>query len=124
MNHRSVVLYGRLREVTDPAERADALDAVVERLVPGRAALLRPPTRRELAATTVLALPIDEASAKVRVGGPDDEDGDESWPVWAGVVPICMVAGEPVPAADLPEDAGPAPELGDRAAAAGRPPRN
>jgi hypothetical protein len=88
--------------VTDPAERAHALDLLVEHAAPGRSATLRRPTRKELAATTVLALPLHEASVKQRSGDPADEVEDvEDGGVWAGVVPLRTVAGEPVTGADV-----------------------
>jgi hypothetical protein len=102
MNYRSAVVVGRPRVVTDPAERAHALDLLVEHAAPGRSATLRRPTRKELAATTVLALPLHEASVKQRSGDPADEVEDvEDGGVWAGVVPLRTVAGEPVTGADV-----------------------
>ena len=102
MNYRSAVVIGRPRVVTDPDERAHALDLLVEHAAPGRVATLRRPTRKELAATTVLALPLHEASVKRRDGDPSDEDEDvEAGGVWAGVVPLRTVAGEPVTGADV-----------------------
>lgn len=102
MNYRSAVVVGRPRVVTDPAERAHALDLLVEHAAPGRSATLRRPARKELAATTVLALPLHEASVKQRSGDPVDEVEDvEAGGVWAGVVPLRTVAGEPVTGADV-----------------------
>jgi hypothetical protein len=102
MNYRSAVVVGRPRVVTDPAERAHALDLLVEHAAPGRSATLRRPTRKELAATTVLALPLHEASVKQRSGDPADEVEDvEDGGVLAGVVPLRTVAGEPVTGADV-----------------------
>lgn len=100
MNYRSAVLIGRPRVVTDPDERAHALDLLVDHVVPGRSAALRRPTRKELAATTVLALPLHEASVKVRAGDPEDEPEDVAAGVWAGVVPLALRAGEVVTSAD------------------------
>jgi hypothetical protein len=100
MNYRSAVVVGRPRQVTDPAERAHALDLLVDHVVPGRAATLRRPTRKELAATAVLALPLHEASVKSRAGDPEDEPEDVEAGVWAGVVPLRTEAGEPVTGAD------------------------
>ncbi len=97
MNYRSVVVYGPLREVIEPAERDRAVDAVVNAVVPGRAVHLRPPSARELVATIVYALDLAEASAKVRTGPPSDDPEDLQHPVWAGVVPVRAVVGEPVP---------------------------
>jgi nitroimidazol reductase NimA-like FMN-containing flavoprotein (pyridoxamine 5'-phosphate oxidase superfamily) len=102
VNYRSAVVVGRPREVTGDEERARALDLLVDHAVPGRAATLRRPTRKELAATTVLALPLHEASVKIRTGGPNDEDVDvAAGGVWAGVVPLRTVAGEPATAPDV-----------------------
>lgn len=98
VNYRSVVVLGRAAAVVDPAEKAAALEAFTERLVAGRWAEARPPSAHELKATGVLCLPLDEASAKVRSGGPGGADGpDGDLDVWAGVVPLSVVAGEPVP---------------------------
>lgn len=97
MNYRSVVVYGTARVVADLAEKGAALDAIVERAAPGRSAEARPPTEVELRSTLVLAIPLVEVSAKVRTGGPIDDDADLSWPVWAGVVPLRLIAGDPVP---------------------------
>lgn len=96
MNYRSVVVYGTATKVTDPAEKEEALTAIVEHVLAGRSAGCRPPDDKELRSTLVLRLPLDEASAKVRTGGPKDDDGDLTLPVWAGVVPLRVVAGEPV----------------------------
>jgi nitroimidazol reductase NimA-like FMN-containing flavoprotein (pyridoxamine 5'-phosphate oxidase superfamily) len=101
MNYRSVVVLGETRAVTDPDEKRAALAAFAERIAPNRWAEARPPTSQELKATSILALPLDEASAKVRTGPPVDEDADHSLEVWAGVVPMRLVRGEPVPDPDL-----------------------
>lgn len=100
MNYRSAVVIGRPRVVDDPDEKAHALDLLVDHVVPGRAATLRRPTRKELAATTVLALPLHEASVKSRVGDPDDDEDDVAAGVWAGVVPLRTVASTARTAAD------------------------
>ena len=101
MNYRSAVVIGRPRVVTDPDERAHALDLIVEHAAPGRAAALRRPTRKELAATTVLALPLHEASVKARTGDPGDEPEDvAAGGVWAGVVPLALKAGQVITSAD------------------------
>lgn len=96
MNYRSVVLFGQAVEVTDPTEKEAAFVALIEKLAPGRYAGVRPPTDKELAATRLLALPMAEGSAKIRSGPPVDDAEDMSWPVWAGVVPVMTVRGEPV----------------------------
>ncbi|MGH7687609.1 MAG: pyridoxamine 5'-phosphate oxidase family protein [Candidatus Dormibacteria bacterium] len=97
MNYRSVVIYGEARPVTDDAEKLRALDLLVRRITPDRADTVRRPNLSELAATRVLALPLAEVSAKVRTGGPLDDPSDAEWPVWAGVIPLTLVAGEPEP---------------------------
>jgi hypothetical protein len=96
MNYRSVVVFGRAR-VLEGDEKAAALEAFVDHIVPGRSAEARPPTAKELAATLVIAVPLNEASAKVRTGPPSDDEDDMALPVWAGVVPLGLVVGEPVP---------------------------
>jgi nitroimidazol reductase NimA-like FMN-containing flavoprotein (pyridoxamine 5'-phosphate oxidase superfamily) len=98
-NYRSVVILGSARRVRgDEAERA--LTAIVDHALPGRSAEARPPDAAELRRTAVLAVPIDEASVKVRTGGPVDDDADLALPVWAGIVPITTVRGTPVQLGD------------------------
>lgn len=97
MNYRSVVILGTARQVTDPIEKVEALRCFTEHVVPGRWPEVRPPTELELKGTSVLAVPIDEASAKVRRGPPLDDEADYAWPVWAGAVPLRVLPGEPVP---------------------------
>ncbi|GAA2726157.1 pyridoxamine 5'-phosphate oxidase family protein [Actinocorallia aurantiaca] len=97
MNYRSAVVYGTPRPVTDPDEHLAALRAITEQLAPGQWDAVRPPNRKELAATAVLALPLAEASVKVRTGPPKDDDEDYALPVWAGVQPVRTVFGEPEP---------------------------
>jgi nitroimidazol reductase NimA-like FMN-containing flavoprotein (pyridoxamine 5'-phosphate oxidase superfamily) len=97
MNYRSVVVFGRAREITDPDEKWRAQQALVEHVVHGRSADARMPNDRELTQTTILAVPLDEASAKIRTGPPKDEDEDYLLPVWAGVVPLATVPGDPEP---------------------------
>lgn len=101
MNYRSVMVLGTAREIVDPAEKARALDLLIDHLAPGRSGEVRPMTPQELAATRVLELPLAEVSAKVRTGGPRDPEKDLALPIWAGVVPLTAVPGEPQPAADL-----------------------
>ena len=114
MNYRSAVVIGRPRRVTDPEERRRALDLVVDHMVPGRAATLPPATRKELAATAVIALPLAEASMKQRTGGASLEPGDLDLTGWAGLVPVRRVASAPV-TEDYVSD--PVPELVLRRAA-------
>jgi hypothetical protein len=88
MNYRSVVVLGRAREIVDPDEKRRALEAVVEHVAPGRAGSVRAPNGKELRATRVVAIPLDEASAKVRTGPPKDDEEDYELPVWAGELPL------------------------------------
>jgi uncharacterized protein len=104
MNYRSAVIIGRARQVGDAAERGHALDLIVDHMIPGRAATLRPPTRKELAATAVLALPLREASMKERAGGPVEEPDDSTVGVWSGHIPLRRVALPPVSAPDSHTD--------------------
>lgn len=100
MNYRSAVVLGVARLVEDPAEKSRALAAIVEHIVPGRGADVRAPNAQELLATSVLALPVEEASAKVRTGPPIDDPEDLGLRVWAGVLPLRLEAKrlEPDPA--------------------------
>jgi nitroimidazol reductase NimA-like FMN-containing flavoprotein (pyridoxamine 5'-phosphate oxidase superfamily) len=104
--YRSVVVYGRTRAVTDPAEKDAVLRALVEHIVLGRSQAVRGASAKELAATTVLALPLAEVSAKIRSGPPKDEEEDYELPIWAGVLPLGLTSGPPEPdpvlTADLP----------------------
>ena len=97
MNYRSVMAIGRLRPVTDPGEKEVALRALVEHIVPGRSDEVRGGDPRELAATAVVALPLEEVSAKVRTGPPSDDEPDYDLPIWAGVLPLALIPGEPAP---------------------------
>jgi uncharacterized protein len=110
VNYRSVVVLGTARPIEDLAERMAAMEAFTERLIPGRWREARPPTTKELKAISVLALPLDEASAKVRAGPPLDDEEDYAMDVWAGVIPLRTSAGTPLPdprldAATAPSDA-------------------
>jgi nitroimidazol reductase NimA-like FMN-containing flavoprotein (pyridoxamine 5'-phosphate oxidase superfamily) len=97
MNYRSATIFGTPRDVTDEDEMLTGLRAITERLCPGQWDVARRPTRKELAATTVMALSLEEASVKVRQGPPNDDDEDHALDVWAGVIPVRTVLGEPVP---------------------------
>ncbi len=97
MNYRSVVVFGTAREVTDPDEKWTAQKALVDHVVGGRSADARMPNEQELKQTTILAIPIDEASAKVRTGPPKDAEEDYDLPVWAGLLPLRVVPGPPQP---------------------------
>ena len=96
MNYRSVVIFGEAALVEDPAEKKEALRIVTNHLVPGRWDDVRQPTAQELKATSVLALDLAEVSAKVRTGGPLDDEEDLDLPVWAGLIPLSMSPGEPL----------------------------
>jgi nitroimidazol reductase NimA-like FMN-containing flavoprotein (pyridoxamine 5'-phosphate oxidase superfamily) len=102
MNYRSVVVFGNARLVEDRAEKLHALECIVEHLVPGRSAEARPPNENELAATSVLALDLADASAKIRTGGPIDDEDDFVRPIWAGVLPSRTVYGPPKPDEKVP----------------------
>ena len=95
MNYRSVVVYGTA-SLVEGAEELAALEAFTDKIQPGRWAQIRPPTEQEMKATTVLSLPLDEASAKVRSGPPVDDEDDFALDIWAGVVPLETTRGEPV----------------------------
>jgi hypothetical protein len=96
MNYESVLIFGKATLVDDPAEKLEALRLLSEHIIPGRWADSRQPNERELKATSVLRLPIEEFSAKVRKGPAVDDEEDYSFPTWAGVVPLEMVAGAPI----------------------------
>jgi hypothetical protein len=95
MNYRSVVLLGEAEKVEDPDEKRRAFDVIVDHVLPGRTETARATNASELRTTLVLKLAIDEGSAKVRVGGAVDDEEDHGLPVWAGVIPLALVAGEP-----------------------------
>lgn len=97
MNYRSAVVFGRGAEIVEPGRKLAALRALTEQIVPGRWSDTRPPSAEELRRTMVVAIPIDEASAKIRTGPPVDDPADYALPHWAGVVPLRLVAGEPIP---------------------------
>jgi hypothetical protein len=97
VNFRSVVVLGKAEPVHDPEDKKDALRCLVEQVIPGRAKDARPPSEAEVAATTVLKIPIKEASAKTRSGPPSDAAGDMHLPVWSGVIPLQTAAIEPEP---------------------------
>ena len=97
VNYRSVVILGTARLVTDPAEKMEALRVFTDHVMKGRWDDVRQPTEQELKATTVLALPLEEVSAKVRTGGPIDDEADYTLPVWAGVLPLEISVKELVP---------------------------
>ena len=104
MNYRSVVVFGKAREVRED-EKVRVLDSLVEHVMRGRSKEVRAPNLKELRQTLVLALPIDEASAKIRTGGPVDDEDDYALPVWAGVLPLTLTPGEPVADTGVSTDA-------------------
>jgi nitroimidazol reductase NimA-like FMN-containing flavoprotein (pyridoxamine 5'-phosphate oxidase superfamily) len=104
INYRSVVIFGRATLVEDREEKLAALVAFSEHVIRGRWADVREPTERELKATTVLVLPLAEVSAKVRTGPPLDDEEDYALPVWAGVIPLRLIAETPIPDPRLPQE--------------------
>jgi len=104
MNYRSVVIFGHATRVDDPEEKIAALLALSEHIIRGRWAEVREPTEQEMRATTVLSLPLVEASAKIRTGPPLDDEEDYEMSVWAGVVPLRLEAGEPIADPRLPDE--------------------
>lgn len=107
VNYRSVVVLGTARPVEGPEERLVALEAFAERLIPGRWGEVRPPNPQELKATRVLAMTLDESSAKVRTGPPEDDPEDYDVPAWAGVIPLHTTAGTPIADPRTPPDVTP-----------------
>ncbi|KUN41005.1 flavin-nucleotide-binding protein [Streptomyces longwoodensis] len=105
VNYRSAVIHGEARTVTDPDEKLEGLRRLTEHATPGQWTYARHPSRKELAATTLLAVSLEEASVKIRTGGPDDGDGpDAELGLWAGTLPLTQVWGAPVPDPLLPPD--------------------
>ncbi len=104
VNYRSVVLFGTAHKVDDFEEKTQALKAFTDQVIPNRWSSLRPMTDKEVKGTTVLCLPITEASAKVRTGPPVDDEADYALPIWAGVLPLRMVADAPVSDPKLLDD--------------------
>lgn len=104
MNYRSVLVFGHATLLDDPKEKYDALVALSEHIVRGRWADVREPNEQEMVQTTVLCLPIDEASAKIRTGPPLDDEADYALPMWAGVIPLKLVAGDPINDPRLPAE--------------------
>jgi nitroimidazol reductase NimA-like FMN-containing flavoprotein (pyridoxamine 5'-phosphate oxidase superfamily) len=105
VNYRSVVIFGKASVVAGVEEKREALRCFTDRMVPGRWDEVRQPTEQELKQTEVLSLPLTEVSAKIRRGGPIDDEEDLGLPVWAGVVPLRTVAAAPEPAGDLTQEA-------------------
>ena len=111
VNYRSVVVFGRPVEVADPREKESHLRTFMEGLMPGRWDRLRPVKPRELKATRLLRLALDEASAKIRSGGPADDRADLTWPAWGGLIPIETSAGVPLSDEHVTASASTAPRL-------------
>jgi len=111
MNYRSVVVFGKATAIEEPDAKLAALRALSEHMIPGRWDEVRQPTDQELKATTVLSLPLEEVSAKVRAGPPFDDEEDYALDVWAGVLPLKLVAEEPVKDPRLKTGIEPAPRL-------------
>lgn len=106
VNYRSAIVFGHGQAIENPVEKMAALQIFTERLIRGRWGDARIPNERELAATAVAAVTIESASAKVRTGGAMDDEADLELPVWAGVLPLSLAAGTPVPQPDLPARIG------------------
>jgi nitroimidazol reductase NimA-like FMN-containing flavoprotein (pyridoxamine 5'-phosphate oxidase superfamily) len=107
INYRSVVIFGRAAEITDPGEKSAALGLIVDHLLPGRSGDARGPTPKELAQTRVVSIALDEMSAKVRTGPPIEDEADLTLPVWAGVLPLRPSSGAPLPDGVIPAGMGP-----------------
>lgn len=111
LNYRSVVIFGTAFEIVSAEEKLDALEALTEHIAPGRWAATRGPNDAEMKATTVLAIPLSEASAKIRTGPPVDDEEDYDLRVWAGVVPLKLTPEAPVPDDRLHPEAAPLPDV-------------
>jgi nitroimidazol reductase NimA-like FMN-containing flavoprotein (pyridoxamine 5'-phosphate oxidase superfamily) len=110
LNHRSVMVFGEARQVTDDAEKRRQLEHFVNKVIPGQWDRLRPVHDKELKATTLMSLEVNEASAKVRTGHTEDDEEDYAFPVWAGLMPVSFRIGAPIadprnlPGLEMPED--------------------
>ncbi len=113
VNYRSAMIFGQATPVSDLDERRAALEALVERLIPGRSAEVRAPTERELRGTSILTMPLTEASAKIRSGPPLDDPDDYSLTSWAGVIPLTVCTGPPIPDPRLALDIRPSPVVSE-----------
>lgn len=110
LNHRSVMVFGKAEKISDPDEKRHQLENFVNKVIPGQWDRLRPVSDKELKATTLMSLPLSEASAKVRTGHTEDDEEDYSFPVWCGLVPLDFKVGTPIPDprnlpdVEMPED--------------------
>jgi len=102
MNYRSAIVFGRGTEITDPDRKMEAMRVFTDKILPGRWDTARQPSDKEFRATLMVGIPINSASAKTRSGPPGDDEADAALPVWAGVIPYRLDAGEPIPADDMP----------------------
>ena len=109
INYRSIVILGRATLVESPEEKLRALEALTEHVMPGRWKDVRPPSEQELKGASVLRLALQEVSAKVRTGPPIDEEQDYNLPIWAGVLPLALIAGAPLPDSHVPPGTAPPP---------------
>jgi uncharacterized protein len=116
INYRSVMAFGTATRIDEDAGKLAAMTAFVERFFPGRNAALRPPTAQEVKATSIMEMPIAQASAKIRATGPGDDEADFSWPVWAGVIPLRTVAQPAQDCPRLPKGLAPGADVADYAA--------
>lgn len=111
VNYRAVMVFGQAEAITDIEQKRTAIEAFSERLIPGRWPEVRPPTENELKSISVLSLSLDEASAKLRTGGPKDDEEDYSREGWAGVIPVGLTAGPPQPDERLAPGTEPSPTI-------------
>jgi hypothetical protein len=116
MNYRAVMAFGSAAIVDDPVEKEAGLNAFIERLYPGRTAIMRPIDAQELKATSLMGMTIDTASAKIRSGGPLDLEIDYAADCWAGTLPVALQTGAPIPDPIAPPRTAPQPEIGHLAA--------
>jgi uncharacterized protein len=107
INYRSVVIFGKAKLISDEGQKMEALRLFTEHLIPNRWAEIRPPNALELKATTVLSLPLDESSAKIRTGDPKDDEEDYEMKVWAGVIPLKATTGKPIDDSRLKDGVSP-----------------
>ena len=112
LNYRAVMAFGNAAIVDDPAEKEAGFNAFIERIYPGRTGIMRPISRQELKATSLMGMTIESASAKIRSGGPIDLEQDYAADCWAGAVPVAQIMGAPIPDPIVPPRTAPEPEIG------------